>query len=94
MGGINEECGSRAQGVEPRPPLSVVVVSVERDAVEVHLPPACPKRTPLLRVDVDDRAYHVAAILGAPPATAEARHAGTAGVAAARAEEDRGRVDI
>src|SRR6266853_605014 len=94
MRGICEERGPCAQRIEPRPPLGVVVVPVWPYAVEVHLPPACPERTPFLRIDVDDGAHHVTVVLGAPPAAADARDAGRARVAAARAEEDRGGVDV
>ena len=94
MSRVSEERGPCAQRVETRPPLGVFVVSVRPYAVEVHLPPARPKRTPLLRIDVDDRAHHVSVVFSTPATAAEARDAGRARVAQARAREDRGGVDI
>jgi hypothetical protein len=70
------------------------VVPVWPNAVEVHFPPARPERAPLVRIDVDDGAHHIAAVLGAPPTAAEMRDAGRARVAPARVEEDRDRVDV
>ena len=94
MSGIREESGTCAERVEPRPLLGVVVVPVWPNAVEVHFPPARPERAPLVRIDVDDGAHHIAAVLGAPSAAAEVRDAGRARVAPARVEEDRDRVDV
>ena len=56
MGGIREERCPRAQRVEARPPLGIIVVPVWPDAVEVHLPSARPQGTPLFLIDVNDRA--------------------------------------
>jgi hypothetical protein len=94
MRSVDEERSTCAQRIEPSPPLSVIVVPIEPNAIEVHLPPARPERAPFLRINVDDGAQHVAVVLGAPAAAAEARDAGRAGVAAARAEEDRDGVDV
>ena len=95
MGGIHEERRTCAQRVEPRPPLGVLVVPVWPNAIEVHLPTALPQGTPLFRIDVDDRAHHVAVVLGAPAAAADGRYAPeTARVGLASAEEDRDGVDV
>jgi len=95
MGGIREERRTCAQRVEPRPPLGILVVPVWPYAIEVHLPSALPQGTPLIRIDVDDRAHHVAVVLGAPAAAADTRDArGTTRVGLAGAEEDRDGVDV
>jgi hypothetical protein len=94
MRSVDEERGTCAQRIDSSPSLGVIVVPIEPYAIEVHLPPACPERAPFLRINVDDGAQHVAAVLGAPAAAAEARDAGPASVAAARAEEDRDGVDV
>jgi hypothetical protein len=92
--GICEESGTCAKRVEPCPPFGVVVVPIGPNAVEVHFPPACPERAPFVRVDVDDGAHHIAAVLSSPSAAAEMGDAGRARVTAASVEEDRGRVDV
>ena len=91
---IDKERRPCAHRVETRPPLRVFVVPVRPYAVKVHLPPARPERTPLLRIDVDNRAHHVSAVFGAPAAAAEVCDARRARVAPARAREDRGGVDV
>ena len=91
---IDKERCPCAHRVETRPPLRVFVVPVWPYSVEVHLPPARPERTPLLRIDVDNRAHHVPAVFGAPAAAAKVRDARRARVAPARAREDRGGVNV
>ena len=75
------------------PLLGIFAVSVRPYSVEVHLQPAQPERAPLLRININNRAHHVSAVLSAPAATARARDAGQARVAAPRGE-DRGGVDV
>jgi hypothetical protein len=94
VSGIREESGTCAERVEPCPLLGVAVVPVWPNAVEVHFPPACPERAPLVRIDVDNGAHHITAVLGVPSAVAEVRDAGRARVAPARVEEDGDWVDV
>ena len=91
---IDEERGPCAQRVETRPPLGIFVVPIRPYSVKVHLPPARPGRAPFFRIDINNCAHHVPAVLSAPAAAAEARNARRARVAAPRRGEDRGGVDV
>ena len=91
---LYKECCPRAQRVEPRPPLRVVMIPVWGDAIEIHLPTARPQRSPLLRVYIGDCAHHVSAVLCAPATTTGAGDAGYACVAAACGAENGGGVDV